>query len=85
MSRKANAPDSASCQFFICVTRLRELDRQYTVFGHLVGQESFDTLQKISQVETDEHDRPLRPVFIRQIRVENAPAANRQGTTSVLH
>jgi peptidyl-prolyl cis-trans isomerase B (cyclophilin B) len=85
MSRKPNDPDSASCQFFICVTRIRELDGQYTVFGHLVGQESFDTLQKISQVETDDRDRPLRPVYIRQMRVENAPSDYNDNQPIMLH
>jgi peptidyl-prolyl cis-trans isomerase B (cyclophilin B) len=84
MSRKPHDLDSASCQFFICATRLRELDGQYTVFGHLVGQESFDTLQKISQVPTDEHDRPLEPVYIRQVRIVNAPGSGRNRTSSVL-
>lgn len=84
MSRKPNDPDSASCQFFICVTRIRELDGQYTVFGHLVGQESFDTLQKISQVETDDRDRPIRPIYIRQMRVENAPSDYRDNQPTVL-
>jgi len=84
MSRKVNDPDSASCQFFICVTRLRELDRQYTVFGRLIGQESFDTLQKISQVETDDRDRPLQPIYIRQVRIENAASGPRDQFSSVL-
>jgi peptidyl-prolyl cis-trans isomerase B (cyclophilin B) len=63
------------------VTRIRELDGHYTVFGNLVGQESFDTLQKISQVETDDRDRPLRPIYIRQVRVENAPTEYDHETT----
>lgn len=73
MSRKASDPDSASCQFFICLTRLAELDGQYTAFGHVVGQDSFDTLQKLSRVQTDERDRPVDPIYIHNIHIENAP------------
>ncbi len=72
MSRKANDPDSASCQFFISLTRLSELDGQYTVFGRVVGQDSFDTLQQFSTVETDDRDRPIDTILIRRVRIENS-------------
>ncbi len=39
-----------------------QLDGEYTVFGHLV--EGYDTLDKISNVDTDRRDKPTDPVII---------------------
>ena len=65
MARKPNDPDSASCQFFVSLARLEELDGNYTVIGQASDEESLRTLQLIEQLPTDEEDRPLRPVAIR--------------------
>jgi len=73
MARKPGDPDSASCQFFICLTRLREFDRKFTVFGKVVGAESIKTLKAIGSVETDANDRPVKPVYIRSIMIEDVP------------
>ncbi len=45
------------------------LDMQYTVFGELVGEESFRVLDKISSVSTDANDRPIDeiPMSIRPV------------------
>src|SRR5262245_45418098 len=43
---RTNDPNSASCQFFICLARADFLDGQYTVFGELVDDASRQTLQK---------------------------------------
>ena len=45
-------PNSASCQFFICLERNQKtayLDGKYTVFGHLL--KGFDVLHRIGSVE----------------------------------
>ena len=49
---RAQQPDSAGCQFFICDGDARFLDRQYTAFGRLVpgDAESDKTLSKIASV-----------------------------------
>jgi len=50
MARAAD-PNSASCQFFICLARngmTANLDRQYTIFGQLIR--GFDALHKIGDV-----------------------------------
>jgi len=78
MARAPDDPDSASCQFFIAFSRLSQLDGKFTAFGELVGKESFETLSKIEQVETvpsrfGELSRPVKPVYIRAIRLENVP------------
>lgn len=67
-------PDSASCQFFICNTRQKDWDGRYTVFGHLVGDESYETLDRLMSAEVDENNRPVRTLYMRTVRVVDAPA-----------
>ncbi|GMV96262.1 MAG: peptidyl-prolyl cis-trans isomerase [Phycisphaerae bacterium] len=77
MARAAN-PDSASCQFFICLERCEFLDGQYTVFGELVDEASRATLKKIGAVPVrrgngGENSTPVNPVVIRKITVHELP------------
>ncbi len=65
--------DSASCQFFICNTRQKEWDAKYTVFGHLVGDDSLATLDRLMVVPADEHGSPTRSLVIRSARLIAAP------------
>jgi len=58
MARSAD-PNSASSQFFVVHKNSNSLDGQYTVFGRLVTEESFETLDKIAALETTENDIPL--------------------------
>ena len=51
MARAAD-PNSAGSQFFIVHKDSNFLDGQYTVFGRIVTQESFDTLDIIAGLET---------------------------------
>lgn len=67
-------PYSASCQFFICYTRQREWDGKYTAFAELIGDASFDTLDRLMATEVDENSRPVHPLVMRQVRVIDAPA-----------
>lgn len=73
MARSPKDPDSASCQFFICLSRRAEFDGDQTAFAYLVGQESFDTLNKIGSAPTNAKDRPVKPVFIRAVSLEEVP------------
>ncbi len=77
MARSPRDPDSASCQFFICLGRQPSFDGQQTAFGYLAGDESFETLSKLAAVPTGEKDRPRQPVFIRTISLENVPPRDR--------
>ncbi|UCD27856.1 MAG: peptidylprolyl isomerase [Planctomycetota bacterium] len=77
MARSSSDPDSASCQFYICLSRQPTFDGQQTAFGHIVGDPSFNTLSKIASVPTDSKDRPQRPVYIRSISLENVPLRER--------
>ncbi len=60
MARSAD-PNSASSQFFIVHEDSNNLDEKYTVFGRIVTQESFDTLDKIASLETGARDVPTDP------------------------
>ncbi len=57
MARSAD-PNSASSQFFIVHKDSNFLDEQYTVFGRIVTQESFETLDRIAALETGGNDVP---------------------------
>jgi cyclophilin family peptidyl-prolyl cis-trans isomerase len=66
MARAAN-PNSASCQFFICLGPTPGLDGQYTIFGHLIN--GYKVLHKIGSAEVEvnqagEKSKPKVPVHI---------------------
>ena len=52
---RAMDPNSASSQFFIVHKDSTFLDKQYTVFGRLVTQESYDVLDSIASLETNQN------------------------------
>jgi len=52
-------PDSAGSQFFIVHENSNHLDEQYTVFGRLITQESYDTLDMIASLEVTTNSIPL--------------------------
>ncbi len=64
MARSAD-PNSATCQFYICLAQLPSLDNKYTIFGQTV--EGMDVVNKIGAVKTGPGDKPVTPV--RMIRV----------------
>jgi cyclophilin family peptidyl-prolyl cis-trans isomerase len=71
---RANDPDSASCQFFICLADAPFLDGQYTAFGQIADEPSLRTLAKIGKLPvtdsgTGEKSSPLKPVTINQMTV----------------
>lgn len=66
-------PDSASCQFFICNTRQKDWDGRYTVFAELIGEESFQTLDRLMATPVDDQSRPTRPIHMQSVRIVDAP------------
>ncbi|NNM36314.1 MAG: peptidylprolyl isomerase [Nitrosopumilus sp.] len=68
MARSAD-PNSGGSQFFIVHKDSNFLDEQYTVFGRLVTEESFETLDKIAGVQTDDNDRPIIPEEVKITKV----------------
>ena len=68
MARSAD-PNSGGSQFFIVHKDSNFLDEQYTVFGRIVTQQSFETLDKIASVSTGNRDEPLDPEQVRITKV----------------
>ena len=54
---RANDPDSAGSQFFICVADANFLDWQYTAFGEVVS--GMEVADKIVTMKRDGRDNPL--------------------------
>jgi len=74
MALLEDQPDSASTQFFICHTRMPEWDGRYTVFAHLVGEASYETLDKLMATPVDEQGRPRETLYMRSVRAIDAPS-----------
>ena len=66
MARSAD-PNSAGSQFFIVHKDSNFLDGEYTAFGRIATEESFNTLDKIAAVQTERNDRPTNPEEVRII------------------
>lgn len=67
---RAQDPNSAGSQFFICHQVSKFLDRQYTTFGRLIKGE--DVLDKIANTPTKSPDRPLTRMNIESIKIQPA-------------
>lgn len=61
-------PNTNGSQFFITVTKTEWLNNRHTIFGEVV--EGYDAVLKISQVERDNRDKPLKDVIIKSIKIE---------------
>ena len=57
---RAQSPDSAGSQFFICVKDASFLDRQYTVFGEVAG--GIEVVDKIVAQPRDPNDNPFERI-----------------------
>jgi peptidyl-prolyl cis-trans isomerase B (cyclophilin B) len=57
---RANDPDSAGSQFFICVADCHQLDWNYTVFGEVVS--GMEVADKVASMKRDGNDNPLERV-----------------------
>ena len=64
---RAQNPDSADSQFFICFGDARFLDRQYTVWGKVV--EGMDFVHKIKKGRDDQNGTVDKPDKIVKMRV----------------
>lgn len=73
---RSSDPNSASCQFFVCLGRAAGLDNQYTVFGQCVnGMKVLHDLGKVPvgpQPMGGEKSRPLKEVKIIKAYVSDA-------------
>jgi cyclophilin family peptidyl-prolyl cis-trans isomerase len=78
MARKPSDPNSASCQFFIALSRLPMLDGEYTVIGQAQDDESLRTLEKLAAVPLDRGNRPREALVIRSMNL-----ASTEGTRTI--
>ena len=62
---RAQHPNSASSQFFICHADAKFLDGQYAAFGRVV--EGIETVDKIASVATNYNDKPLTPQVMAKV------------------
>lgn len=83
MARQGDDPNSSSCQFFIVLKRVRDWDKQYTVFGKVV--KGIEAARKISHAPLSSNPRlkgrPAIKQIIRSIQIEyrseNDPTAGK--------
>jgi peptidyl-prolyl cis-trans isomerase B (cyclophilin B) len=68
---RAQDPNSAGSQFFICLDRHAHLDRNYTAFGKVADSESMATVKAIGGVATRQ-DKPIERVVIQSIEVRES-------------
>jgi peptidyl-prolyl cis-trans isomerase A (cyclophilin A) len=73
LSMANSGPNSNGSQFFVTVAATPWLDDVHTVLGWVT--EGFEVVRAISQVETDEQDRPREPVRIDRVRIERVGVA----------
>jgi peptidyl-prolyl cis-trans isomerase B (cyclophilin B) len=76
MARSAN-PDSAGCQFFICLDAAPHLDRKYTAFGKVT--KGLDVLEAIGNTPvgtsaTGEPSKPQKRIEVQSIKIVPAAA-----------
>jgi cyclophilin family peptidyl-prolyl cis-trans isomerase len=75
---RSEDPNSASCQFFICLDRNRStayLDGKYTVFGQLI--QGYAVLHRIGKAPvtmspSGEQSKPLQPIVIERAYLSDA-------------
>jgi peptidyl-prolyl cis-trans isomerase B (cyclophilin B) len=62
---RTDDPNSANCQFFICVADAFFLDNKYSIFGKVL--DGMDVVDKIVNVPRDENDSPWNKVVIKKV------------------
>jgi peptidyl-prolyl cis-trans isomerase B (cyclophilin B) len=70
---RANDPNSAGSQFFICLGAHKHLDRNYTAFGRTADEASMDVVRKIGATAVDHNDKPVKPATIQSATVIVTP------------
>ena len=78
---RSTDPNSAGSQFFIVHKDSNFLDEQYTAFGRIVTEESFETLDKIASVETGDKDIPVNT---EQVKITKAEIVLRSDVSDLL-
>ena len=74
---RSSDPNSASCQFFICLGDAAFLDGKYSAFGQIADEASLETLKKLGKVKVrdaggGEASTPIEPVKINKMTASEA-------------
>lgn len=59
-------------QFFITFAACEQLNKKHTIFGKVVGDTVYN-LMALQSLETDSHERPIDPPYIKSIRIIEHP------------
>ena len=78
---RSSDPNSAGSQFFIVHKDSTFLDGEYTVFGRIITESSFETLDKITAVQTGTNDRPINS---EQVKIIKATVIDRFEISDIL-
>ncbi len=72
MARQQDDPNSASCQFFICLKRTEGWDGKYTVFGKVI--DGIDLVEQLSKSPLSKdkalRDYPAAKIQIKRVKIE---------------
>jgi peptidyl-prolyl cis-trans isomerase B (cyclophilin B) len=68
-ARRGDDVNSATSQFFICLTDFPILNGQYTVFGEVI--EGIDVVDKIAGMPTDSRERLMNKAVIKKVSIQD--------------
>ena len=81
MARSASVQTAQALNFSLCMKNLHILDEKYTVFGRIITQESYDTLDKIANLETTTKDIPLE---VEKAEIKKTEVVTRSSLENIL-
>lgn len=75
MANKSNQLNTITSQFYILYAEQSQLNNTNTVFGQLIGADSYNTLDIIEKLPVDSKDRPIEPIIVESVTIHSNPFA----------